>query len=191
MLKDIVKANRSYRSFDESVTFTKEQLAEFVDYARFAPASVNLQPLKYRLICEQEEVEVMRPLTRWARNLPGMTLPPQGHHATGFVIICHDTSVSPNVDRFMKDVGIVAQTIMLAAVEAGYGGCMIGNFTPKDVAEAFALPEEMVPVLVLALGKPDEEIHLIPLPEDGDTRYYRDEEGNHFVPKRSLEQVLI
>lgn len=31
MLKDLVKANRSYRGFDETYQFTKEQLSAYVD----------------------------------------------------------------------------------------------------------------------------------------------------------------
>lgn len=191
MLKDILKRDRSYRSFDESATFTEEQLAAFVEHTRYAPASVNMQPLKYRLIFEEEEVQWMRPLTKWARNLPELTLPPKGHHATAFIIICHDKTIAPNADRFMKDVGICAHTIMLAATEAGFGGCMIGNFSPAKVVEAFSLPETLQPMLVLALGKPDEEITLVPMPGDGNFRYYRDENGRHYVPKRGLDELLI
>lgn len=47
MFKDLVKANRSYRGYDESYRFTKEELMEFVDCARFAPSSVNAQPFRY------------------------------------------------------------------------------------------------------------------------------------------------
>ena len=56
MLKDLLKKSRSYRSFDESVTFTEEQLKEFVDHVRYAPSSINRQTLRYRLIFEPDEV---------------------------------------------------------------------------------------------------------------------------------------
>ena len=32
---------------------------------------------------------------------------------------------------------------------------------------------------------------VVPVREDGDIRYYRDEEQVHYVPKRSLEDVLL
>ena len=32
---------------------------------------------------------------------------------------------------------------------------------------------------------------LVPVGGDGSTTYYRDEEGTHYVPKRSLEDVLL
>ena len=34
MLKDLLKQNRSYRGYDESVRLTREQLLEMVDCAR-------------------------------------------------------------------------------------------------------------------------------------------------------------
>ena len=56
MFKDIVKASRSYRGYDESYHFIKEELEDFVDCTRYAPSSVNAQPFRYYLAWEKEEV---------------------------------------------------------------------------------------------------------------------------------------
>ena len=128
MLKDLVLKNRSYRGFDESVRISRETLEGFVDCARLCPSSVNKQPLKYFLAWEPEEVEKVQGLTKWARALPEMILPHPGKRPTGFVVICQDKRIDENLNRYQKDVGIVAQTMLLAAVEQGLGGCMIGNF---------------------------------------------------------------
>ena len=63
MFKDLVKQSRSYRGYDETKRFTREELAEFVDCARFAPSSVNRQPFLYYLACEQVQLDTIRPLT--------------------------------------------------------------------------------------------------------------------------------
>jgi nitroreductase len=105
------------------------------------------------------------------------------------VVICIDQGVSDK-KIFDKDVGIAAQTIMLSAVEAGLGGCMIGNFNSAKLAEALGLREDLVPSLVLGLGKPDEEIIIEDIGEKGST-YYRDAEGKHRVPKRALEDIIL
>ena len=52
-------------------------------------------------------------------------------------------------------------------------------------------PEQYFVSLVLALGKPKEEVVLVPLNEDGSTTYYRDKNQIHYVPKRSLDDILI
>lgn len=192
MLQDLILANRSYRSYDMTQPIPHEVLLAALEAARFSPSSVNLQPLRFRLIEGEEACAAFLPLTGWARNLPNIQLPPAGHAPTAYIVICQDLTVAPNPTRFNRDVGIVAQSMLLAAVEAGYGGCMIGNFRAEAVAEALSLDiARHLPQLVVAFGKPDEEIHLVDLPADGKTNYYRDEENRHFVPKRRLQDLII
>ena len=85
----------------------------------------------------------------------------------------------------------MAQTMLLAATEMGLGGCMISNYDAGQVREALELPEHLMPVLIVAIGKPDETIVLTDVKEDGDINYYRDENDVHYVPKRSLEDLII
>lgn len=191
MIKELVRQNRSYRGYDESFRISRETLEDLVECARLCPSSVNKQPLKYYLVWESEQVAVVQSMTRWARALPQMKLPHPGKNPTAFIIICQDTSVDENLNRYQKDVGIVAQTMLLAAVEQGLGGCMIGNFTAGEVQEKLQLGENLKPLLIVALGKPAEEIILVDVPEDGNTNYYRDDRDRHYVPKRSLEEELI
>ena len=191
MLKELVIKNRSYRGFDENYSFTREQLESYIDLTRYTASSVNAQPLKYKIVFEKNEVEAVRPLTRWARALPNMVLPHPNMHATAFIIICQDTDISPNLARYQKDIGIVAQTITLAAVEDGLGGCMIGNFTPDEVKETLNFAENLTPMLIIALGKPAEEIVIKEIDNGESTKYYRDENDVHYVPKRKLKDILI
>ena len=120
-----------------------------------------------------------------------MQLPHPGMCPTGFIVICQDTNLNPALQRFQKDVGIVAQTMLLAAVEKGLGGCMIGNYNPDEVKQALSLADHLTPVLLVALGKPDESIVLTEVGEDGSTDYYRDENDVHYVPKRRLQDILL
>lgn len=190
MFRDLVKSNRSYRGFDESVPMTKEQLLSYVDLTRMTASSVNLQPLKYHIAYEKNEVAQIQSLTKWAAKQPQFGLPREGHRPTAFVIICHDKAIAPNAASFQKDVGIVAQTILLAATEDGFGGCMIGNFRADEMKELLKLPETLDPQLVLGLGKPAEKIVLTEVGTDGSTDYYRDEADVHYVPKRALKDIL-
>ena len=193
MIQDLILANRSYRSFDMSRPVPHEVLIAAVEAARFSASSINLQPLCYRLVEGEAACAKLLPLTGWARNLPELQLPPPGHAPTAYIVICQNLCIAKNPTRFNRDVGIVAQSMLLAVVEAGFGGCMIGNFRPEAVAEALALdPAHYLPQLIVALGKPDETIYLVDLaPGDNSTYYYRDEENRHFVPKRCLEDLLI
>ncbi len=188
-LIDLVRKNRSYRGYDHSRKVTRDELLEMVEAARLCPSSVNNQPLKYHLVYEEDKTARMQAETKWARNLPEMTLPHPGKEPTAFIVICQDSRIDPNLSRYQKDVGIVAQTMLLAAVEMGLGGCMIGNFKADSVRKTAGLPDEIHPLLVVAIGKPDEEIILTEV-VDGKTPYYRDDEDRHYVPKRKLEDLL-
>ena len=191
MLKELAMKSRSYRGYDESRRISREELLEFVDAARYAPSSVNGQPFRYVLAWEKEDVDKIQPLTGWARALPHMKLPHPGKCPTAFIIICQDTGWGPDLGRYLKDVGIVAQTMLLAAAETGLGGIMIGNFSPKRVSETLSLPENLVPMLIVAVGKPDETIVLKEI-EDGESiQYYRDENDVHYVPKRKLADITL
>lgn len=189
--REIVIANRSYRGYDESYKFTKEKLEEYVDLTRFTPSSVNMQPFKYYVAYEKANVDTIQKMTKWARALPELNLPYEGKRPTGFIIICQDTNIFSNTNRFMKDVGIVAQTILLQAAEDGLGGCMIGNFNAEEVKSTLCLSDNLLPLLIVALGKPSEKIVITEVKEDGKTDYYRDENDVHYVPKRSLKDILI
>ncbi len=190
MLKALLYQSRSYRSFDESVKIPYEALVEFIDCARLTPSSMNLQVLKFRPVTDSAECDRILSCTGWAASLKDVKLPPQGHAPTAYIVICADKQLRENAESFQRDLGICAQTIMLAATEAGFGGCMIGSFSPEKVSAALTLPSHILPLLVLALGKPDEKVSLTEPKENGSVTYYR-ENGIHFVPKRKLKDLIL
>ncbi len=59
------------------------------------------------------------------------------------------------------------------------------------MAEALGLGENLWPLLIVALGRPDEEVVLTGVPESGDVGYTRDENHVTYVPKRALEDIVI
>ena len=190
MLKDLIIASRSYRSFDESVKISRDQLADWVDHARLSPSSINLQMLKFRLVYQTEECALMLANTRWAGKLKEIKIPPIGHAPVAYIVICADTGVVETAASFLKDVGICAQSIMLAAAESGFGGCMIGSFSPDVLSKDLSLSDNLIPQLVLALGKPDEQVELTDAADDGSVTYYR-ENGVHYVQKRALKDLIL
>ncbi len=188
---ELVKKNRSYRGYDKSRRITREELLRLVDCARFAPSSVNRQPFCYYLANEQAQLDLIQPLTGWARALPEKRLPYPGRRPTAFIVICQNTAWEPDLGRFQRDVGIVAQTMLLAAVETGLGGIMIGNFSPDKLAAALSLPAHLTPMLIVAIGKPAETVVLTEALPGESLNYYRDENDVHYVPKRRLEDIVI
>jgi nitroreductase len=191
MISELVVKNRSYRGYDESYKVTEDVLKDFVDTARLTGSAANLQPLKYKLVADAENVAKLNGITRWGKMLKDIELPHKGMFPTAYIVVCVDTNIVKNADSANIDIGIVAQTMLLSAVEKGLGGCMIGNYEKAKATEALGLPEHLVPQLIIAIGKPAEEIKLVDVDETGSTKYYRDENDVHYVPKRKLEDVII
>ena len=191
MFIDLVKANRSYRGYDESRKVTRDELLSLVELARISPSSLNAQPLKYYIAYEKEKVEIIQARTKWAAGLPKLNLPYEGKRPTAFIVICQDLNIVPAIEKYQKDVGIVAQTMLLGATELGLGGCMIGNFSQDEMKKAIGVSENLQPVLVIGIGKPMENIVLTEVSENESMKYYRDENDTHYVPKRKLQDIVV
>ncbi len=185
---ELVDKNRSHREFEAGVHIDTELIKSWIKNATHTPATMNLQALKYKILNTEEDVRRLLPHTRWAAAL-GKKLPPEGHGPSAFVVLCHDTDITPLKGLFYIDVGIAAQTIMLSAAEAGFGGCIIGSASADTIKELLSLPENLLPIIVLGLGAPMDTVVLTEA-EDS-VKYYRDENNVHYVPKRPIDEVII
>ena len=191
MFLDLVKQARSHRGFRQDRKVTRQDLEHLVECARFTPAARNDQVLKYYLAEKPETVAAIQPLTKWAGALAELHLPRKGAEPVAYIVICLDGSLAENPAPYQRDVGIVAQTMLLAAAEMGLNGCMIGSFAAGELREKLGLPEAIKPQLLLALGEGTDRIVMTDVGEDGSTTYYRDAEDTHYVPKRTLEQLIL
>ena len=187
MLKDLVLKSRSYRRFDQSHPIDRQTLLDLVELARLSPTGANKQPLKFYLSNAPEENLNIFGTLSWAGYLKDWR-PQLGEQPSAYIVILGDKRIKEN---FGVDHGIAAQSIMLGAVEKGLGGCMIASISKEALRLLLALPSYYEILLVLALGKPVEKVILEDLGQEGDIRYYRDAEGVHHVPKRSLDTLVI
>ncbi len=189
MLIDLLYKNRSYRRFDESCKISMDDLNDLVALARLTPSSVNWQPLRFVLVNDEEHNAKIFENLSWAGLLKDWKGPSEGERPTAYIVIVNDDKIAKNMKT---DVGIVAQTMMLGAAEKGFGGCMIGSVNRENVARILGIDTDRYSIdLVLALGKPAETVKIVDIPENGSTNYYRDENGVHYVPKRSVEDLII
>lgn len=189
MLKDLVYQCRSYRRFYEDVRISEEELKQLAELARMTASTANFQALKFRLVHTPEEDQKVFDTLTWAGALPEWDGPQEGERPAAYIVVLCDTTIAKSLK---VDVGITSQTMMLGAVEMGYGGCMLASVNRDALAEALELDQERFTIeLVLALGKPKEEVKVVPIPASGSVKYYRDENQVHYVPKRSLEEILL
>ena len=184
-LGTLLRRNRSYRGYDKSCVVTMAQLRRIAEVCTKVPSGRNQQVLRFKLVTRDTGADRMQGLYKLGGALPELHLPFPGTEPEAFIIIC---SVK-EPDRWVNmDIGIAAQSMLLKAVELGLGGICIGAFNLSAVTEAFGLTCQ--PQLVLAIGKPAEQIELTPVHEGDDLKYYR-ENGIHFVPKIALDDLIL
>jgi len=188
MIADLVRKNRSYRRFFEEFPIERETLEELVDLTRYCASAANLQPLKYVLSAEPEKNRLIFKHLAWAGYLRDWNGPAEGERPSGYIIVLGDTAITKS---FGCDHGIAAQTILLGATEKGLGGCMIGSVKRKELCQALGIPAHLEILLVIAIGKPRETVLIDAAGNGGDIRYWRDGQGVHHVPKRSLDEIIV
>ncbi len=186
-LKDLVLKTRSYRRFDETTRITFNTMKDLVGLARLSASGANRQPLKYLIYDTPEDCEKIFPSVVWAAYLKDWDGPAPGERPTGYIIVLGDRSVT---EVFGVDHGIAAQSIMLGATEAGFGGCMIASIKRDLLRSVINIPDKFDILLILALGKPAEKVILEDIKDD-DVKYWRDSNGRHHVPKRPLDELII
>ena len=188
MLTDLLLNSRSYRRFDQSVRISEAALRELINATRYCPSAANRQLLKYRLVFEENETALVFDCLKFAAYLQGWSGPVAGEQPTAYIVVLGDE----NIYKFSDvDAGIAMHTILLRATELGFGGCILASVQRDKLREALALEERFHIGYVIALGKPAETCLIESLGQDGDIKYYRDAEGVHHVPKRSLDELLV
>ena len=186
--EELIVRNRSYRRYDASKRVSMETLRELINVARRTPSAANRQPLKYVLAADAAGCQRLFPHLAWAGALKDWPGPAEGERPVAYIIVLCDTGISedPGCDH-----GIACQSMLLAAVERGLGGCMLGAIDRKAIRRDFAIPERYQILLVVALGVPAETCVLEEAARGADVTYYRDAGSVHHVPKRALDEVIL
>jgi nitroreductase len=188
MIVDLVNSNRSCRRFYEDHSVDLKTLEELVDLARLSASGANLQPLKYILACEPQINSEIFPCLGWAAYLKEWPGPEPGERPAAYIVILGDTDISK---EFGVDHGIAGQSMLLGVREKGLAGCILGTINRKELQEILNIESHLKILLVLAIGKPKEEVVIETVGPDGNIRYWRDAEAVHHVPKRSLQEIIV
>lgn len=142
---DLAKERFSVRRFDARPV-EQEKLDRILEAGNVAPTGCNNQPQRVYVLKSAEALAKIRSLTRCAFDAPVVLL------------IAYDTAEEWNnpleagVCSGQQDASIVATHIMLEAWEQGIGSCWVNYFSPTAVGEAFDLPENEIPLLLMPLG---------------------------------------
>lgn len=146
---ELAKARYSLRKFDGRPV-DPEALKTILEAGRIAPTATNAQPVKVYVIQSEEALAKMNALTRCV------------YGASTVLLVCEKTDVmwknplEEGVDAGELDASIVTTHMMLQAKELGVDSLWVGFFPPTKTKEAFGLPDNENPVIVMPLGYPAE-----------------------------------
>ncbi|MFO7841146.1 MAG: nitroreductase family protein [Fidelibacterota bacterium] len=187
MLKELLMKNRSYRRFEQKPVMNSKDLEDMVVAARLSPSARNDQPVKFILLHSKDACDTIFPYCAWAGYLKDWKGPAKDERPTSYIIVLGDSRLA---EKFDTDMGIMCQSMLLTAVEKGFGGCMLGSIDRDAIRKSFNISDKYVIRYVIALGKPSEKAVIEDM-ENGDTHYYRDEHDVHHVPKRTPEELIV
>ena len=187
MMKELVRKNRSYRRFYQEKAIEMETLRDLVDLARLCPCGRNMQGLKYMLFNDKESNLKISENLFWEGYLKDWNGPEEGERPSAYIVMLRDKSLG----SIPQDEGIALQTMLLGAVEQGLGGCVLGNINRVQLKEYLNLGDKYELAYVLALGYPKEEVIIEEMKEDGEVKYWHDENDANHGPKRSLDDLIV
>jgi len=140
---DLAKSRYSVRKY-ENRAVEAEKLTAILEAGRIAPTAANQQPCIFLVLNNEEAIEKLYK----ACNPHGAPLD---------IIVCADKKsvwIRPFDKASMADIdsSIAADHMMLCAQDLGLSSCWITYFDPSIVRKEFKIPDNLIPVNILAIG---------------------------------------
>lgn len=178
----IAKERRSVRQYDAEYVMTEEEIREILDIAIQAPSSSNLQPWRFLVIQDKQTQQELLPIAHNQQQIVdasaviAVLADIEGYKNAERIygelvnkgIMKNEikepyvASIMHNYGNFsaekalsvaMIDGGLVSMQIMLAAKAKGYDTVPMGGFDENKFVDAFNVPENFKPVMLISLEK--------------------------------------
>ena len=151
-IQEALLNRRSIRKY-KNQKISKEDIDKILKAAMYAPSAMNLQPWHFIVIDDKEIlIETIKSI-HYAEMLK---------QADAAIIVCGDAGVEKNESWLLQNCSASIQNILLSTHGLGIGSCWIAIHGMDDVyakiKTQFKLPENIVPVSLISLGYPDEEV---------------------------------
>lgn len=187
-LEHLLITDRSIRRFDATRRIDDDVLRKLIGLTRYCASGRNLQPLRYRMVNNENECALLFPHLSWAGYLTDWNGPEQEERPVAYLVQCLDTNLTKNC---LCDDGLQLQAITLGATALGIGACIIKSFNPSKIKSTLSLSSHLEPLYILALGYPKETVVLEAISSPTDIKYFRTSDKIHHVPKRSVEDLIV
>jgi nitroreductase len=177
----VIRERQSVRSYDPDVRISEEELKEMLQEAVLAPSSSNLQPWRFLVVTDPTAKEKLLPIANNQKQvvdsaatiiLLGDTeaykradeiydiaveagMPKAARDAYVPRMLEYYRTMPPEAARSIAlvDGGLVAMQLMLVAKARGYDSVPMGGFSHEKLIEEFQIPSNLVPVMLISIGK--------------------------------------
>ena len=183
---DVIKGRKSVKYFDPNVKIKREEIIEMLNEANIAPSSCNLQPWRYIVVDTPEGKEklgsanynkiqndtsaamiiVLGDLNHYGKfdEIYGeavekgyMTEEVKDGFEKGMGPQLENLPTDKNREGVYFDCGLWTMQFANIARAKGYDTNIIGGFIREKVAKLFELEENLIPVMLIALGKKEKD----------------------------------
>lgn len=137
----------SPRAFDPTDQLTRDELAALLEAARWAPTWGRRQPVRFVVGLRADTTftaiaALLRRGNSYARA------------ASALILLCADDGEDDKTQRYAAvDAGAAMANITIEAVSRGLIAHPMAGFDAAGAAEAFALPDGLRPLVVIAVGR--------------------------------------
>ncbi len=174
---DAIYQRRSVKHFDPNHQMTQEEETKLFEAAIQAPTSFNIQHWRFVVLRDKELRQKIRTefgndqaqmtdaslLILFTADVQAWTKEPHRYWQNapkevadllvGWMGPFHEGREWLQRDEAQRSIGMVMQTVMLAAKDLGYDSCPMIGFDIDKVAELINLPEDHVMGPMVAVGK--------------------------------------
>lgn len=144
----LIGARWSPRALDPSAELTDDQLRALLEAARWAPSFGNTQPARYLVGRRGDDTftrihDLLTPSNQsWARDAAALLL--------GAAVTRNDKGEIPYAEY---GLGLATENLVLQAVAEGLVAHQMAGFDHEAARPVFSLPDEVRPLIVIAIGK--------------------------------------
>jgi nitroreductase len=121
MIYEKIAKRRTVRKYTKKPV-PRDVLIKCVDAARLSPSGMNLQPLRYIIVNDEELLTEVFNTISWAGYLPDYG-PGEEEMPRAYIVILLDRKIRQNPGH---DVGIAAMSISMVSYDHGLGSCILG-----------------------------------------------------------------
>jgi nitroreductase len=174
-----LETRRSIRHFDPNFPLPTEDLEKILQAAFLSPSSFNIQHWRIVRVSDrelrtklrqcsfdQEQVTHASELLILCADVSAWEKSPERYwkdapKAVQDILVpqigmFYGGQPQAARDEALRSVGLIAQSIMLAATGLGYGSCPMVGFIADEVAKLINLPADHLIGMIVAVGKPVE-----------------------------------